>query len=70
MTVIKNKSTAMGQEFWSHIESIAEQSRENRVDTGAHQTIATVVVAPPASVDVRCTDHHSLIEESHSPRTR
>ena len=30
MTVIKNKSTLMNRDFWSHVESIAEQSRTSR----------------------------------------
>jgi hypothetical protein len=29
-TVVKNKSTVRDQEFWSHVESVAAQSRQSR----------------------------------------
>jgi hypothetical protein len=29
MAVVKNKSTERSREFWSHVESIAQQSRTN-----------------------------------------
>lgn len=30
MTVIKNKATSNSREFWSHVERIAEQTRNSR----------------------------------------
>jgi hypothetical protein len=59
-TVVKNKSTERNREFWSHVETIAEQSRTNRTTTSPQHAVplgcsktrdgASVIVDPAGSV--------------------
>jgi hypothetical protein len=52
-TVVKNKSTERNREFWSHVETIAEQSRTNRAATTPH--------SPPRIVHSKTHDDASKL---------